>query len=58
LLGLQPSMKFKLDSSSSLRFTAGFDYILWQKGGYDLSGDRVDLAYAHWTFGTHYEVSL
>jgi hypothetical protein len=58
LFGLQPSVKFKLDASSALCFSAGFDYVLWQNGGYDVSGNRVDLAYAHWTFGTHYEVNL
>ncbi len=58
LLGIGPSYRFKLDASSALRVNGGFDYVLWQNGGFDENGGRVNLSYAHWTFGTHYEVNL
>ncbi len=58
LLGIEPSYRLKLDASSQLRFFAGFDYVVWQNADIDQQLGRVAVDYAHWTFGTHYEVSL
>ncbi|HTC19376.1 MAG TPA: hypothetical protein VK859_00915, partial [bacterium] len=58
LLGLEPSYLLKLDTSSKLRFSAGYDYVVWQNAAPDLQSNRVNLDYGHWTFATHYEVSL
>jgi hypothetical protein len=58
LLGLEPSLQFKLDTRSSLRFSTGYDFVLWQNGAYDSLGSRVNLEYGYWTFGTYYEVNL
>jgi hypothetical protein len=58
LLGLEPSYQLKLDAASHLKFSAGYDFVLWQNGSYDSLGNRVNVEYGHLTFGTHYEVSL
>ncbi len=58
LLGLEPSYRLKLDASSHLKFSAGYDFVLWQNGSYDSLGDRVNVEYGRLTLGTYYEVSL
>ncbi len=59
VLGLGPTLKLKLDSSSSLRISAGYDYVVWSNVPTNIASlGRVNLDYDHWTFGTHYEVSL
>ncbi len=57
LAGLEPSYKFQLDKSSSLRVSASYDYVHATGGGL-FDGSVVDVDYGHWTFGTHYEVNL
>ncbi len=58
LLGLEPSYRLKLDSSSALKFMAGYDFVLWRNADLDSQGGVVNLEYGHWTFETHYEVNL
>ncbi len=58
LLGLEPSYQLKLDASSHLKFSVGYDFIVWQNADTDQQLNRVNVDYGHWTFGTHYEVSL
>jgi hypothetical protein len=57
LVGLEPSYRFRLDKSSSLRVSASYDYIDAINGGL-LDGNLIDVDYGHWTFSTHYEVNL
>ncbi len=56
LLGLEPTLRLKLDSSSSLRVSAGYDYVVWDN--VNTSVGQVNIDYSHWTFSTHYEVNL
>ena len=58
LLGLEPSYQLKLDASSHLKFSAGYDFVFWKDGSYDILGDRVNVEYGHLTLGTYYEVNL
>ncbi len=58
LLGLEPSYQLKLDASSHLKFSAGYDYVVWQNAEVDQLLTRVNVDYGHWTFATHYEVDL
>lgn len=56
-VGLEPSLRLKLDPFSALRISTSYDYVFFNNGSYDLAGDRVNVEYGHWTFGTHYEVA-
>jgi hypothetical protein len=58
LVGLEPSLLVKLDARSGLKFSAGYEYVFWQDGDNDSSGNRVNVEYGHWSFGTDYEVTL
>ncbi len=58
LLGVNPSYRLKLDDSSALKFSAGYDFINAQNLGNALGGGRADIYYNNWTFGTSYEVKL
>jgi hypothetical protein len=59
LLGLEPTYQLKLDAASHLKFSAGYDFVVWENAASNsIPGDRVNLEYGHWTFGTHYEVNL
>ena len=60
LAGLEPTYLFKLDANSSLKISAGYDYVLWKNVAKDQlnPSDRVNFEYGRWTFGTHYEVGL
>ena len=59
MVGLQPSWRIPLDGISSLRFTGAFDDIISHNSGIDLNtGDRADVNYYRWTFGTNYEIKL
>jgi hypothetical protein len=58
LLGLEPSLRLKLDQGSTLRFSLSLDTVTSLGGGYDAVGNRVDIQYGYCSFGTDYEVHL
>ncbi len=56
LLGVEPSLKVRFDEGSSLKFLGSFDNITAQNAGIDSLGNRTNVTYSLWTFGTNYEV--
>ncbi len=58
LVGAGPSYLLPLDGASTLKLTAGFDYVAAHHYALDAAMDRVDMDYTHWTLGTTYEVRL
>ncbi len=58
LFGIDPSYRLKLDESSALKFTAGYDYVVTLDSGLDASGNKTNTLFNNWTFGTSYEVKF
>ncbi len=58
LLGLEPSVRLKLDNSSALKFSVSYNYITAQNAAVDVNGNPTNVIYNNWTFGTAYEVKL
>jgi hypothetical protein len=58
LVGAGPSYLLSLDGVSTVKLTAGFDYVVAHNYAQDAALDRVDMDFTHWTIGTTYEVRL
>lgn len=54
--GLEPALRLGTGSRSSLRLSTSWDSVIDRKGGLDAAGNRIDVTYHRWTFGSEYEV--
>jgi len=58
VIGLHPGYRIALDGNSSIKLSAGIDDVIAQKMGVDTVGNRADITWWYWTFGTSYEIKL
>lgn len=58
LLGLGPAYRLKLDTDSSLKFSALADYVYANNNGTDANNNLTSTQYIFWTATTAYEMKL
>jgi len=57
LVGLNPVLTAPLDSVSSLKFNAGYDFVI-HHNAYGEPADPADVDYSFWSVGTNYEIKI
>ncbi len=58
MVGLLPSLKLKMDSTSDIKLTGAYYFIDHQNGAPDQAGNLVDVDYSLFSFGAVYEVQF